>query len=163
MFASVNLLKIKTDDVETQRKGALLQGLVVALIGLSVIRAIIEIFQPAEITLQAAISQSITSVLFGLLCLWIIRSGNIRLASHLFFSVLNTIFFVLLVTTSRNLFFPYLMLISVVAIATLDSVRASVLYSVITLTSVISFFLLTNALALLAAIEFAVTCLRASW
>ncbi len=162
MFAPANLLKIKTDDIEIQRKGALLQGLVVALIGLSVIRAVLEIFQPVEITPQAATGQIFTSVLFGLLCLWVIRTGNIRLASHLFFSVLNTIFFVLLITTSRNLFFPYLMLISVVAIATLDSVRASVLYSIITLASVISFFLIANALPLVAVVEFTITCLGIS-
>lgn len=162
MFASVNLFKIKTDDVETQRKGALLQGLIIALIGLSVTRAVLEIFQPVEITPQAAIGQIFTSILFGLLCLWIIRSGNIRLASHLFFSVLNTIFFALLITTSRNLFFPYLMLISVVAIATLDSVRASVLYSIITLASITSYFLITNALPLIAVIEFTITCLGIS-
>lgn len=162
MLASLNLLKIRTDDVETQRKGALLQGLIVALIGLSIVRAIYEIFQPAEITPQAALGQIITSTLFGLLCLWVVRSGNVRLAAHLFFAVLNTIFFVLLITTSSNLFFPYLMLISVVAIATLDSVRASVLYSVITLTAVTSYFILTDALPLLAVVEFSVTCLGIS-
>ena len=162
MLASLNLLKIRTDDVETQRKGALLQGLIVALIGLSIVRAIFEIFQPAEITPQAAVGQIVTSTLFGLLCLWVLRSGNVRLAAHLFFAVLNTIFFFLLITTSSNLFFPYLMLISVVAIATLDSVRASVLYSVITLTAVTSFFILTDSFPLLAVVEFSVTCLGIS-
>lgn len=162
MLASLNLFKINADDLETKRKGALLQGLVVALIGLSVFRAILEIFQPNEISVPAAVSQILTSVLFGLLCLWIIRSGNIRLAAHLFFSVLNTIFFVLLITTSQNLFFPYLMLISIVAIATIDSVRSSVLYSAITLTAVSSFYILSNAYPLLIVLEFIVTCLGIS-
>lgn len=162
MFASLNLLQINTDDLETRRKGALLQGLVIALIGLSVVRAFVEIFQPTQITPQIAVYQVITSTAFGLLCLQVIRSGRIRLASHLFFGVLNTIFFVLLITTSRNLFFPYLMLISIVAIATLDSVRASVVYSIITLTGVSSFFILSNLFPLVAVAEFLVTCLGIS-
>ncbi len=162
MLASLNPFKINTDDIETQRKGALLQGLVLALIGLSVIRAIMEVFQPTQISPRAAASQITTSILFGLICLWIIRAGKIRLASHLFFSVLNTIFFVLLITTSRNLFFPYLMLISVVAIAALDSVRASVLYSIVTLITVSSFYILSDTFPILSVLEFVVTCLGIS-
>lgn len=162
MLASLNLLKINSDDVETQRKGALLQGLVVVLIGLSVVRAIFELVSPSQISLQVAVFQAITSLLFGLLCLGIIRTGRIRLAAHFFFVILNLIFFVLLVTTARNLFFPYLMLISVVAIATLDSVRASVLYSALTLASVTSFFILSDMLPLLSVVEFLVTCLGLS-
>ena len=162
MLASLNLLKIKAEDVEERRKGALLQALVVVLIGLSVVRAIFEIFQPTQVSMATAVGQGITSVLFGLFCLWIIHTGRIRLAAHLFFAVLNLIFFVLLVTTTRNLFFPYLMLISVVAIATLDSVRASVLYSAVTLAAVSSFFLLSGTFALLNIVEYVVTCLGIS-
>lgn len=162
MLASLNLLKINTDDVETQRKGALLQGLVIVLIGLSVVRAIFELVKPSQVSPQIAVFQAITSLLFGLVCLGIIRTGRIRFAAHFFFVVLNLIFFVLLVTTTRNLFFPYLMLISVVAIATLDSVRASVLYSALTLASVSSFFLLSNMFPLLSVVEFLVTCLGIS-
>ncbi|MEZ4590485.1 MAG: hypothetical protein R3D55_04990 [Chloroflexota bacterium] len=162
MLASLNLLKINTDDVETQRKGALLQGLVIVLIGLSVARAIFEMVTPTQISSTVALFQAITSLLFGLLCLGIIRMGRVRLAAHFFFLVLNLIFFVLLVTTTRNLFFPYLMLISVVAIATLDSVRASVIYSALTLASVSSFFILSNMFSLLSVVEFLVTCLGLS-
>ena len=162
MFASSNLLKINTDDPEIQRKGAVLQGLILVLTVLSLIRASIEIVQPTEITRAIAINQAITSLLFGLVCLWIVRSGRIRLAAHIFFSILNLIFFALLVTTTRNLFFPYLMLISVVAIATLDSVRASVLYSAVTLTAVSSFYVLSGAFPILALVEYVVTCLGIS-
>jgi GAF domain-containing protein len=162
MPASLNLLKINSEDVEERRKGALLQALVVVLIGLSVLRAIFEIFQPTQVSMATAVGQGISSVLFGLFCLWIIHKGRIRLAAHLFFAVLNLIFFVLLVTTTRNLFFPYLMLISVVAIATLDSVRASVLYSAVTLAAVSSFFLLSGTFALLNIVEYVVTCLGIS-
>lgn len=162
MPASLNLLKINSEDVEERRKGALLQALVVVLIGLSVLRAIFEIFQPTQVSMATAVGQGISSVLFGLFCLWIIHKGRIRLAAHLFFAVLNLIFFVLLITTTRNLFFPYLMLISVVAIATLDSVRASVLYSAVTLAAVSSFFLLSGTFALLNIVEYVVTCLGIS-
>lgn len=162
MLASLNLLKIRSEDVEIQRKGALLQGLVVVLIGLSVIRAIFEMLRPTQITSMVAVFQAITSLIFGILCLWIIQAGHVRLAAHFFFSVLNLIFFTLLVTTTRNLFFPYLMLISVVAIATLDSVRASVLYSAITLVTVSSFFILSDMFSLLSVVEFLVTCLGIS-
>lgn len=92
MLASLNLLKIKAEDVEERRKGALLQALVVVLIGLSVVRAIFEIFQPTQVSMATAVGQGITSVLFGLFCLWIIHTGRIRLAAHLFFAVLNLIF-----------------------------------------------------------------------
>lgn len=162
MLASLNIFKIDSEDVEEKRKGALLQALVVVLITLSVLRAIFEIFQPSELSTQSAIGQGVTSFLFGLFCLWIIHKGWIRLGAHLFFGILNLIFYALLITTTHNLFFPYLMLISIVAIATLDSVRASVLYSAVTLTAVSSYFLLTGTFALFNVLEYIVTCLGIS-
>jgi GAF domain-containing protein len=162
MLDSLNLLQINTDDIETQRKGSLLQGLVSVLIALSVVRVIFQVLRPSEITLLAAVFQAIASLLFGFLCLWIIHTGRVRFAAHFFFSILNLIFFILLITTTQNLFFPYLMLISVVAIATLDSVRASVLYSALTLASVSSFFILSDMFSLLSVVEFLVTCLGLS-
>ncbi|MBK8901199.1 MAG: GAF domain-containing protein [Anaerolineaceae bacterium] len=162
MLASLNLLKIKSEDVEERRKGALLQALVGVLTALSIIRAVFEIFQPPQVAFQTAVSSALTPLIFGLICLWIVHIGRIRLAAHLFFGVLNLIFFILLVTTTRNLFFPYLMLISIVAIATLDSVRASVLYSAVTLATVSSFFLLSGTFALLNVVEYIVTCLGIS-
>ena len=162
MLGSLNLLKINADDVETKRKGTLLQLLVIALIGLSVVRAIIEVIEPTQITRQQGFVQAFTAILFGAVCLWVISRGKVRFAAHLFFSVLNFIFFALLVTTTRNLFFPYLMLTSIVAIATLDSVRASVLYSVITLTAVSAFYILSDAFQLLSVLEYLITCLSVS-
>ncbi|MCA9943512.1 MAG: GAF domain-containing protein [Anaerolineales bacterium] len=162
MQASWNILKIKTDDLETKRKGTLLQILIVALIGLSVLRAAFEFFQPTQISSPQALGQTVSTLLFGFACLLVVRSGKVRLAAHIFFSVLNFIFFVLLITTTRNLFFPYLMLTSIVAIATLDSVRASVFYSAITLTAVSSYYILSGAFSLLAVLEFLITCLSVS-
>ncbi len=162
MPASLNLLKINSEDGEERRKGALLQALVGVLTILSIIRAVFEIFQPTQVSTQTAVAQGVTSLLFGLFCLWVIHTGRIRLATHLFFTVLNLIFFVLLVTTTRNLFFPYLMLISIVAVATLDSVRSSVVYSAVTLAAVSSFFLLSNTFVLLNVVEYVVTCLGIS-
>lgn len=162
MLASSKLLKIQAEDVEERRKGALLQALVGVLTVLSLIRSIFEIFQPTQVSPQTAVAQAFTSIAFGLFCLWIIHIGKVRLAAHLFFGVLNAIFFILLVTTTRNLFFPYLMLISVVAIATLDSVRASVVYSAVTLAAVSSYFLLSQTSELLNVVEYVVTCLGIS-
>ncbi|GJM40819.1 MAG: hypothetical protein DHS20C20_11010 [Ardenticatenaceae bacterium] len=162
MLASLNLLKINSDNADTLRKGALLQGLVTVLIGLSAIRAIFEFFNPSQITSIVAVYQLISALLFGLITFLIIRTGRVRFAAHFFFIVLNFIFFVLFITTTRNFFFPYLMLISVVAIATLDSVRASVLYSTLTLVAVISFFVLSDMFTLLSSVEFLVTCLGIS-
>lgn len=162
MLASLNLLKIHSDDIEVQRKGSLLQAMVFVLIGLSIFRTVFEFFRPRETSFQFVIVQLITSILFGLLCLWIIRKGQIRLAAHFFFGILNFIFFVLLISTTRNLFFPYLMLISIVAIATLDSVRASVFYSVLTLSSISAFFVLSSMFSYLDILAFLITCLGIS-
>ena len=162
MFASLNLLKIHTDDVEVQRKGALLQALILVLIALSLFRSIFEIVRPVEISSQLAFFQVISSMLFGLVSLAIIRTGRIRLGAHFFFSILNLIFFVLLITTTRNLFFPYLMLISIVAIATMDSVRASVFYSALTLSSVSAFYILSATFSYLDIVAYVVTCLGIS-
>ncbi len=162
MLASLNLLKINTENIETQRKGELLQGLVIALISLSVVRTIFEIVRSMGSSSAEAITHGFASIVFGLVCLWIIRTGRVRLAAHVFFSILNLLFFILLVTTSRNLYFPYLMLISVVAIATLDSVRASVFYSGFTLVSVSSFFILSNAFSLFDVGAYLITCLGLS-
>jgi GAF domain-containing protein len=162
MFAPLNLLKIHTDDVEVQRKGSLLQAMVFVLIGLSIFRSIIEIVRPQEISSIVAVFQLLSSILLGLVCLGIIRTGRVRLAAHFFFGILNFIFFILLITITRNLFFPYLMLISVVAIATMDSVRASVYYSVLTLSSVSAFFVLSSMFSYLDIAAFLVTCLSIS-
>lgn len=162
MLASLNLLKIHTDDADVRRKGSLLQALIIVLISLSIFRALFEIFRPTEISSQVAIFQVIASILYGLIGLVIIRTGRIQLAAHYFFGLLNLIFFVLLITTTRNLFFPYLMLISVVAIATMASVRASVFYSILTLSSVSAFYVLSATFSYLDIVAFIVTCLAIS-
>ncbi len=162
MRASQNLLKIDSDDVEIQRKGFLLQVLVVVLFSLGIFRVLFEIVTASYSNPQPLILQGISSFVFALICLFIIRSGRVRLAAHLFFAVLNLIFYILLITTSQNQFFPYLMLVSIVAIATLDSVRASVLYSILVLTSVSAYYVLSGIYSFLDIAGYLTTCLGIS-
>ncbi|MCP4417586.1 MAG: GAF domain-containing protein [Chloroflexi bacterium] len=162
MLASLNFLKIDTDDVEVQRKGSLLQAMVGVLIGISLFRATFEIIRSQELFSLTILFQLLSPVFLGLLCLRIIHRGHVRLAAHFFFGILNLIFFFLLITTIQNSFFPYLMLISIVAIATLDSVRASVLYTALTLT-IVSTFLITSAMfSNLDVLAYLATCLGIS-
>jgi len=55
MLTSLNLLKIHTDDIEVQRKGSLLQALVVVLISLTLFLIVFEMVRPEKISLQSVI------------------------------------------------------------------------------------------------------------
>ena len=164
MFAVRNLLKINTDDLEKQRTGSLLQGLVIAIVGISFLLSVFEIIQPRfnDPFSRVALFRSAGSLTFGIICLLLIRAGRIRVAAHFFFGMLSLTFFVLLLTTTRTLFFPYLMLISIVAIASVDSIRASVVYGALTLMGVSAFFILSEMFTLQDVSAYLVTCLSIS-
>lgn len=162
MLAIRNLLKINTDDLEKQRTGSLLQGLVIAIVGVSLLLSLFEIARFNDPLSRIALFRSAGSLTFGVICLLLIRAGRIRVAAHFFFGMLSLTFFVLLLTTTRTLFFPYLMLISIVAIASVDSIRASVVYGALTLAGVSAFFILSDMFTLQDVGAYVVTCLSIS-
>jgi len=162
---------IKTNNTAVRQKGQLLQVIIILLTLLAVARALTLFLPIADNTFirenmpppkQQALIQAIGAVLFAIICLAIVHSGRLRLAAHLFFTTLNLIFFMLLVGTTENTFFPYLMLVTVIAIATLDSVRASMIYASLIIAAVSVYYYLANAFDILDIAAYTITIMGVS-
>ncbi|KAA3660285.1 MAG: GAF domain-containing protein, partial [Chloroflexi bacterium] len=87
------------------------------------------------------------SGLHALLILWLTRQGRVLLAAHFFTGGLNLTLFLalILLSESSNVFFiPYMMLIGIVVIASLDKILASVFYTAVTATAVTIFYIISD-------------------
>lgn len=130
-------LQIRSDDDDTLRKGRLLQMLVFLLTGMSLIRFSFDlwfILTDASADILPYFFQLIGTLLFAVICLYLIRIGRVIEASHLFAIILIVTFFLLLVTQfPEETGLPYMMLIPVMVIAILDSVRVSRVYALATI------------------------------
>jgi GAF domain-containing protein len=143
VFPLAQLLRINSDNAEIQKKGRLLQSLVLVLTLMGLARAAMAP-SPGILNLAdgflSSLAQGMVLLLVGLLSLLLARNGRLQPAAHLYFVTLNAIFFVSLITSQDMNSYPYLMLISVVAIAALDSVRASAIYAIAIVTAVLFFY-----------------------
>ncbi len=135
------IFQIQSDEPDVRQKGRVIQGLVVFLTVAAYARAATVIgtdsLNQGHLVLNVeSVSQVIFASLLAAVCLGIIHRGHPTEAAHIFFISLNIAFFLLMVNIGGETTFPYLMLISVVAIAAFDSVRASVIYAVVVITAV---------------------------
>lgn len=135
-------LYIDSNDREVIRKGHLVQFLVLLLafvnLGFLFFSVIQIFFVDSNLPLLSFVNPGLF-FLFPLLCVswWLARNGRIRRASHLFAFSTILVFFVGFVRTG-DATVPYMMLMSVVAIAVLDSVYISTLYALVTTVLVIT-------------------------
>lgn len=136
-----SLSRIFTDDAEIQRRGRLLQRLILALTGIELLRLVISL---VEATLYAVMAlspvalglQAIALPLLALVALSIVRHGRPQPAAHLFFTGFNLILLGLIILTGSFGVYPYLMLIAVIAVGIVTNVGASILYTAVVLISV---------------------------
>lgn len=124
----LSLLKIESANPEVQRRGRLLQILMGSLTLLGLGQSIVAPAVPADLPIQLSI-QTVTSLLVILICLRLIHNGRLRPAIHTFFFFQTITQFIYLVSGAPSAAFAYLMLVNLVAIAILDSVTLSLLYS----------------------------------
>ncbi|MCP5095031.1 MAG: GAF domain-containing protein [Chloroflexi bacterium] len=148
----VQLFEIKSDDPTVLRKGRLLQRLSYSVLFLSILNVastvILEVqpagfprFRPLYLRLPI-------SILFILACLWLVRNGRIRRASHLFCGGLNLIFLIIFIYFNNNdnvQMLPYLLLVGIVSIAVLDSVRTSVRYTIFFGSAILIFYIISDS------------------
>lgn len=144
-----NLLEIHTDDAEVRQKGELVQTLILLLTVVATFKIILDFISLlnngwAQKTGLSFIGELILVPLVCFGGLWIVKNGRPTLAAHLIFIVFNTVIFLTLLQAEDPHSIPYLMLISVVAIATMASVRASVIYSGLVILSISAFFLISK-------------------
>ncbi len=142
------LLTIQSDDETIIQKGRLVQTIVIALFIVSFLSSLINFlrhfFTQTGTGFMPALGELLIAPLFVLCILILIRSGRPILAAHFFFAILNAIFFLLFVNTGTLITLPYLMLISIVGIATVDSVRSSIIYTFLILVSVVGYAILSG-------------------
>ncbi|MCP4358004.1 MAG: GAF domain-containing protein [Chloroflexi bacterium] len=144
MTSSANLprfLQIQVTHPDEIRKGHLLQWLVILLVGMSLARMVMSVlgFMPGDTAAHyvPVIFQFVATLIFGTVCLYLIYHGRIRLAAHGFAITLIILFFLLLLNGYDNeTGLLYLMLIPVVAMAALDSVRASMIYAAVNVVAI---------------------------
>ncbi len=136
-LARLPFLQIRTDDENTLRKGRLLQSLVLLLTLMSLVRFFLDIrliVTDSSANILPYFFQLLGTLLFAILCLYLIHIGRVVETAHVFAIILITTFFLLLVTQfPEETGLPYMMLIPVMVIATLDNVRASIIYALVTI------------------------------
>ncbi|PID84994.1 MAG: hypothetical protein CSB13_10305 [Chloroflexi bacterium] len=143
-----NLLKIKTDNEEIRQKSRFAQIIILVLLGAWVLLTVIAftnfINNPGKPTDSAyVLAVLLLSPIVALGGLWLARNGRSALAAHLTFIYLNSAIFLYIVQANEPRSIPYLMLISIVAIATMVSIRASILYAILITISISSFYVYT--------------------
>ncbi len=143
-----NLLKIKTDNEEIRQKSRFAQIIILVLLGAWVLLTVIAftnfINNPGKPTDSAyVLVVLLLSPIVAIGGLWLARNGRSALAAHLTFIYLNSAIFLYIVQANEPRSIPYLMLISIVAIATMVSIRASILYAILITISISSFYVYT--------------------
>ena len=142
----VRLLAIQSDDETIISKGRLVQSIVFALVLVSLISALTNLIRtlsaPVPAQLAAALSELFFTPLLALTALYTVRRGRPILAAHFFFITLNTVFFAQFISRENAAMLPYMLLISVIGIATVDSVRSSVMYTAVIILSTTAYYLL---------------------
>ncbi len=154
-------LKIQSGDPRTVRQSRLLQ-IMVSIIAISGFIGIFSIalgYQPnpdfpQSANLVTTLGQALAIIIFTVVTFYLLHHGRFLAAVHIFFIALNSLFFTLLVTTGNDIVFSYLLLISVFAIASLQSNRISLLYLVIISAGIILFYANTSADVIGSASEF---------
>lgn len=143
----VDLLTIRSTDEEVRQKGQLVQILTLLLTAVALLHILYSfinllssgwtqtsgLFFAAELLIVPALS--ISSLL-------IVRRGYPTYAAHLIFITLNTAIFLTMLQSEEPHSLPYLMLISIVAIATMASVRDSIIYAILVILSVSAYYLI---------------------
>ncbi|MFO7679154.1 MAG: GAF domain-containing protein [Chloroflexota bacterium] len=144
--ALADLLTIRTTDEEIRQKGQLVQILILLLTAVAFVRITLSLFdllrhgwsQPEGYAFLATLFLAPFFCLGGLL---IVRNGRPTLAAHLLFIFLNTAIFLILLQADEPHSYPYLMLISIVAIATMASVKASITYAFLVIVPIAGYYL----------------------
>lgn len=145
--ALANLFTIRTTDEEVRQKGQLVQTLILLLTAVALIRLLNNFLQLAESGWSQAgriafLSEMLLVPLFSLGALFIVRRGRPALAAHIIFIFFNTAIFLTLLSAAEPHSIPYLMLISIVGIAAMASVKASILYTILVIGSISAYYLL---------------------
>lgn len=152
---------------ETRRLSRLVQMLIFILTGIEILRAFIYWLSDQITAVQQPTTAVflITLILLPLIsgvALWFVRNGRAIIAAHFYLISFNTlILFLLLITDNFNVL-PYMLLVSSVAIAAFDSVRASIVYTFFTMASMIGYVLLFSDLPITAVIPFFLTHISVS-
>lgn len=144
--ALADLLTIRTTDEEVRQKGQLVQILILLLTAVALVRITLSLTnmlrygwsQPESYAFLATLFLAPLFCLGGLL---IVRNGRPTLAAHLLFIFLNTAIFLILLQADKPHSYPYLMLISIVAIATMASVKASITYAFLVIVPISGYYL----------------------
>ncbi|MBK8984694.1 MAG: GAF domain-containing protein [Chloroflexi bacterium] len=141
-------LAVQSDDETIIQKGRLTQNIIIALTAVSLLSALANLSRHLAannaVSLLPALAELLITPLFALSALYIVRRGQPVWAAHFFFIVLNTIFFIQFVASGNITTLPYLMLISVLGIATIDSVRSSMVYTALIIASMSAYYLFAD-------------------
>jgi hypothetical protein len=135
-FTLPHFFTVQSDDPRIVRQSRLLQ-ILVGLTTLAALRGGSQSVSRLQSTESPAAGYSVVATLviatlvFAFITFSLLHRGRFLAAVHMFFITLNAILISLLFSIENVFVFPYLLLISVVSIAALQSVRASALYLVV--------------------------------
>lgn len=137
-----SLFRIASPDLTIQRKGRILQVLVVALSALGLVYTLLVPLN-TDYRLPLLGAQLVGSLLLAASCLRLVSNGRIRFATHFFFATQTIIQALILFSGLSTETFAYFMVVNIVTVAILDAPRFSSLYAVAVIATVYIYSRLT--------------------
>ncbi|RMG96778.1 MAG: GAF domain-containing protein [Chloroflexi bacterium] len=146
-----DLFRIESTDPETQQNGRIVQALILLTVFLLIVRAVSGYLQIwiDEQTLPLSGPRTPLRILVVLflasISLYRVRKGHPRQGAHLFFSFFSAAIILFLFANIGEDVLPYLLIITVLAIAYADSFRIAAIYLVIIGSGVSTFYYFSDA------------------
>ncbi len=142
----VDLLTIRTTDEEVRQKGQLVQILTILLTAVALLHTLYSFINLlssgwTQTTGLFFIAELLIIPTLSIGSLLTVQRGYPTYAAHLIFITLNTAIFLTLLQSEEPHSLPYLMLISIVAIATMATVRDSIIYAILVILSISAYYL----------------------
>ncbi|GAB4277863.1 MAG: hypothetical protein Kow0080_29080 [Candidatus Promineifilaceae bacterium] len=146
MFSSLlQILRIDTKDFFKRRQSYLVQILISVITLVEALRITLDLLAGNPVFSKSMAGGQLVGLLaLTAVSLYLVRHGRPILAAHIYLTVFNlSVLGLILISGTLSNTYPYLFLISIIAIAGLASIRASLIYSAVTAVAITLLFTTT--------------------
>jgi GAF domain-containing protein len=146
MFSSLlQILRIDVKDFFKRRQSYSVQLLISVITLVEALRITLDLLAGNPVFSRTVLGGQLVGLLaLTAVCLYLVQRGRPILAAHIYLTVFNlSVLGLILISGTLSSTYPYLFLISIVAIAGLDSIRASLIYSAATAVAITILFATT--------------------
>ncbi len=146
MFSSLlQILRIDVKDFFKRRQSYSVQVLISVITLVEALRITLDLLAGNPVFSKTVLGGQLVGLLaLTAVSLYMVRRGRPILAAHIYLAIFNiSILSAILASGTLSNTYPYLLLISIIAIAGLDSIRASLIYSAVTAVAITLLFTVT--------------------